>query len=62
MSGSIRPITCCDRDCAFVNWCHSGGYQCPKCGRWFCGGAMDGETGLCYECAEKAKKEADDGE
>lgn len=56
MSGSVRPITCCDRECAFVNWCHIGGYQCPKCERWFCGGAMDGETGLCYECAEKAKK------
>lgn len=37
MSGLVRPLSCCDRDCAGANGCRVGGYQFDRCGLWFCG-------------------------
>lgn len=67
MSGSPRPIRCCDSDCAGANGCRIGGYQCDRCGEWYCpdldGGDFYGTNNyVCAECAEERRKEADDGE
>ena len=59
MSGRHRPLTCCDRDCALVNGCRDGGYQCERCGRWFCGEDLDEER-LCENCAEEAAREREE--
>ena len=56
MSGHHHPLTCCDRDCAGVNHCRIGGYQCERCGRWFCSTDLD-EDGYCEHCAEEWRKE-----
>lgn len=61
MSGHHHPLTCCDRDCAAVNGCREGGYQCERCGRWFCGNEID-EDNLCEDCAEEARKEREEEE
>lgn len=60
MSGHYRPLTCCDRDCALVNGCREGGYQCERCGRWFCGSEI--KENLCENCAEEAAKEREQEE
>lgn len=52
MIDSYRPIGCCDSDCAGVNHCRIGGYQCVGCGRWFCSGELD-EDGYCDKCQEQ---------
>ena len=52
MGGHSGPLTCCDRDCAGVNHCQMGGYQCDVCGLWFCGDEID-ENGRCPDCAEE---------
>lgn len=49
MSGHIRPITCCDRECALVNGCRIGGVRCGKCGKWCCASDLD-ERGMCEDC------------
>ena len=59
MSGRIRPLDCCDGDCALVNGCRTGGYQCERCGRWFCSTEI-GEHGLCYDCESEATYDAED--
>ena len=59
MSGRIRPLDCCDGDCALVNGCRIGGYQCERCGRWFCANEI-GERGLCYDCESEATDDAED--
>lgn len=56
MSGRARPLTCCDRDCALANGCRIGGYQCERCGRWFCGEDLD-EDRLCDDCAAERVNE-----
>lgn len=60
MSGHARPLTCCDRDCAGANGCRIGGYQCERCGRWFCGDEI-GEDGICVDCEEAASDENEEG-
>ena len=59
MSGHARPLTCCDGDCALVNGCRTGGYQCGRCGRWFCANEI-GEHGICYDCEAEATYDAED--
>ena len=52
MSGRTKPLTVCDRDCAGANGCRIGGYQCARCGLWFCGDEInrhDDEL-LCDDC------------
>ena len=49
MGGSAHPLRCCDSDCAGVNHCCIGGYQCERCGLYFCGEEID-EDGLCPNC------------
>lgn len=61
MRGHIGPITCCDRDCAFVNGCREGGYQCCKCGKWFCAGELN-EDEICDDCLADAGSDEDDDE
>lgn len=68
MSGRARPLTCCDGECARANGCRVGGYQCDRCGGWYCpdldGGDFYGYgmNYVCADCAEERRKEADDGE
>lgn len=50
MPGSNCPITCCDAECAGSNYCRKGGYQCAKCGLWFCASELN-EHDLCGDCA-----------
>ena len=59
MSGHAKPLTCCDRDCALVNGCREGGYQCERCGRWFCGSELN-EDRLCDDCAAERADELED--
>ena len=59
MSGHARPLTCCDGDCALVNGCRIGGYQCERCGRWFCANEIC-ENGLCYDCKAEETDDAED--
>lgn len=61
MSGHVRPLTCCDRDCALVNGCRIGGYQCERCSRWFCANEIV-EHGLCYDCAADVAREREQEE
>ena len=61
MSGRYKPLTCCDRDCAGVNNCRIGGYECEGCGRWFCGSDLD-EDGYCDECAARRREEEEEEE
>lgn len=61
MSGHARPLTCCDGDCALVNGCRTGGYQCERCGRWFCANEI-GEDGICVDCEEAAAEENEEGD
>lgn len=58
----VSPLTCCDSDCARVNHCRVGGYQCESCGGWFCpdtdGGSWNGTTRYtCRRCAEANEEE-----
>lgn len=50
MNGSHQPIGCCDAECAGVNHCRIGGYQCKRCGLWFCASELN-EGDLCGECS-----------
>lgn len=59
MSGSTRPIGCCDSDCAGINHCCIGGYQCQGCGMWFCSGDVDAD-GYCDKCNEERFSEEED--
>ena len=61
MSGHTKPLTCCDRDCALVNGCSIGGYQCERCGRWFCGSELN-EDNLCVDCEEAEAEENEEGD
>lgn len=56
MSGHSSPLTCCDSDCAGINHCRIGGYQCESCGCWFCGDEVN-EDGLCDDCANRREEE-----
>ena len=56
MGGHARPLTCCDGDCALVNGCRTGGYQCERCGRWFCVHELN-EDNLCADCEEAEAEE-----
>lgn len=49
-------IGCCDADCAGINHCRIGGFQCERCRRWFCAGDLN-EDGLCDDCAEEEEEE-----
>lgn len=61
MSGHYRPLTCCDLDCSIVNGCRIGGYQCERCGRWFCCEDI-GDDGICVDCEEAAAEENEEGD
>lgn len=61
MSGHTKPLTCCDGDCALVNGCRIGGYQCERCGRWFRGSELN-EDNLCADCEEAAADENEEGD
>ena len=61
MSGHVRPLTCCDRDCALVNGCRIGGYQCARCGEWFCGHELN-EDNLCEDCEGSEAEENEEGD
>ena len=61
MSGHVRPLTCCDRDCALVNGCRIGGYQCERCGEWFCNHELN-EDNLCADCEEAEAEENEEGD
>lgn len=65
MSGHMRPLTNCDRDCAGANGCRVGGFQCDGCGLWFCGEDLNriGDTSeyLCDDClATREQEESED--
>ena len=64
MSGKATPLACCDGDCANLNWCRIGGYQCDRCGEWYCpgidGGVFNGmNTYVCAGCAAELGKEGE---
>ena len=61
MSGSLRPLDCCDSDCALVNGCRVGGYQCARCGEWFCNHELN-EDNLCVDCEEAEAEENEEGD
>ena len=61
MSGYAKPLTCCDRECALVNGCRIGGFQCERCGRWFCASEI-GEDGICLDCEEAEAEENEEGD
>ena len=61
MGGSLRPLDCCDSEFALVNGCRIGGYQCERCGRWFCGDEI-GEDALCKDCAAEVASEREQEE
>ena len=61
MSGHYRPLTCCDRYCALANGCREGGYQCARCGKWFCGSELN-EDNLCVDCEGAAAEENEEGD
>lgn len=55
MSGSPTRLSCCDRDCAAVNGCTIGGYQCDRCGKFFCPDCDTADDqGRCPSCHEEA--------
>lgn len=56
MKGQRVPLHCCDLECALVNGCREGGYQCERCGYWFCATEL-GEDNLCEDCAEELRRE-----
>lgn len=61
------PLKCCDTDCATVNGCVVGGYQCSICGGWFCKLDLYYEDGQwfcddCYLAYTFSKKDENDGE
>ena len=61
MGGSLRPVDCCDSECALVNGCQVGGYQCARCGEWFCGSELN-EDNLCSDCEEAEADEDEEGD
>ena len=61
MGGSLRPLDCCDSECALVNGCQVGGYQCARCGEWFCGDEI-GEDGICLDCEANVAREREQEE
>ena len=61
MSGSLRPLDCCDSDCALVNGCQVGGYQCARCGEWLCKHELN-EDNLCVTCTEAEADENEEGD
>ena len=61
MSESLRPLDCCDSECALVNGCQIGGYQCERCGEWFCGHELN-EDNLCADCEEAEAEENEEGD
>lgn len=56
-----RPIGCCDRECALVNHCREGGFQCARCGSYFCKSDLNGDC-ICDECAAEIANGEDDEE
>ena len=56
MTRHAKPLRSCDEDCARVNHCSVGGYQCQECGTWFCPG--NGGNELCEDCWKKKESEA----
>lgn len=48
--------TCCDAECAGVNSCRIGGFQCVECHQWFCACEID-EYGRCPECSDSDEEE-----
>ena len=61
MGGSLRPLDCCDGDCALVNGCQVGGYQCARCGEWFCNHQLNDDN-LCVDCEEAESEENEEGD
>ena len=61
MGGSLRPLDCCDSNCALVNGCQVGGYQCARCGEWFCGSELNDDN-LCVDCEEAEAEENEEGD
>ena len=52
--------TCCDDECAELNGCVIGGYQCKFCGGWFCSCELD-DDGICSACGKATAKCAECG-
>lgn len=51
-------LKCCDGECAAVNGCMVGGFECPRCGRHYCPVSEGGdEEGNCWECHEEIEAE-----
>ena len=61
MGGSLRPLDCCDGECALVNGCQVGVYQCARCGEWFCNHQLN-EDNLCVDCEEAEAEENEEGD
>ena len=61
MGGSLRPLDCCDGDCALVNGCQVGGIQCARCGEWFCNHQLNDDN-LCVDCEEAEAEENEEGD
>ena len=59
--GSLRPLTNCTNDCALFNGCRIGGYQCERCGEWYCGSELN-EDNLCEYCEEAERLENEEGD
>ena len=59
MSKSTHPLSCCDAECAAINHCRIGGYECPDCGCYYCpdSDGMGDENGRCVSCAERFEHE-----
>lgn len=60
----MSPLVLCDSDCARVNHCRVGGYQCDSCGSWFCPGTdggefFDGVNYTCRQCADEINETED---
>ena len=61
LGGSLRPLDCCDSECALVNGCQVGGDKCGRCGEWFCGSELK-ENNLCADCEEEEAYENVEGD
>ena len=61
MGGSLRPLDCCDGDCASANGRQGGGYQCERCGERFRNHQLN-EDNLCVDCEEAEAEENKEGD
>ena len=61
MEENLKTLNCCDSDCAIVNGCQVGGYQCARCGEWLCKHELN-EDNLCVDCTEAEAEENKEGD